>query len=446
MVFNKYKPIFNSSFFLSIIFVAALFILIFISGVSYRYTTSLTDSSTLMVHSYKIRSELEQLVNYLKDAESGQRGYILTRDSLFLRPFLSVREKINKSFTTLKVLSKNNFQQQKNLDSLYTLINLRIAILYNTHDISNSGTFNQDRMVESQVRGEQKTTLVREQVNDMIDFELMYLKVHQGLFEHEISWSPLYTLLLLLFSLLVFIFAYFQINRDIKKLKNSNEELSIAYEAISHAEEIGEFSSWQWHLDSNEFKYSDNQYRLLGYEPRSFESSLHKFLEFVHPQDRHILLESVERIMNERVEPTTVFFRVLRKDGQLRYFKSIGKLFTDASLKKIIIGIHWDITEQHLNRISLEERNRELEQSNSELATFNHIASHDLQEPLRIIQTYISRISEKEVVNMSNTTIGYFGRIQASIERIRILINDLLLYSRTNRGERNFELVDLNNS
>ena len=443
-MFNKYKPIFNSSFFLSIVFVSALFILIFISGVSYRYTTSLTDSSALMVHSYKIRSELEQLVTILKDAESGHRGFILTRDSLFLHPSLSIREKINKAFTTLRELTKNNFQQQKNLDSLNTLINLRIAILYNTLNISTSGAYNQDQISQSLVRGEQQTMLVREQVNDMIDFELMYLKVHQDLFEHEISLSPLYTLLLLLFSLLVFIFAYFKINKDIKKLKNSNEELSIAYEAINHAEEIGEFSSWQWHLDSNEFKYSDNQYRLLGHEPRSFESSLHKFLEFVHPQDRHILLESGDRIINERVEPTTVFFRVIRKDGQLRYFKSIGKLFTDAGQNKIIIGIHWDITEQHLNRISLEERNKELEQSNAELATFNHIASHDLQEPLRIIQTYISRISEKEIVNMSNVTIGYFDRIQASIERIRILINDLLLYSRTTKGERNFELVDLN--
>ena len=170
-MFNKYKPIFNSSFFLSIVFVSALFILIFISGVSYRYTTSLTDSSALMVHSYKIRSELEQLVTILKDAESGHRGFILTRDSLFLHPSLSIREKINKAFTTLRELTKNNFQQQKNLDSLNTLINLRIAILYNTLDISTSGAYNQDQISQSLVRGEQQTMLVREQVNDMIDFE-----------------------------------------------------------------------------------------------------------------------------------------------------------------------------------------------------------------------------------------------------------------------------------
>jgi len=443
-LFKNFRTIFNSSFFLNIIFVAALFILIFISGISYRYTTALTDSSALVVHSYKIRIELEQLISYLKDAESGQRGFFLTGDSLFLHPFKNSREKINKSFYYLKGLTKNNFQQQKNLDSLYSLINLQFAILVNTLNLSSEHPVDQTRLEASLIRGEQKMLLIRDQVNDMIDFELMYLKVHQDLYEREISLSPLYTLLILLFSLLVFIFAYFQINRDIKKLKKSNEELLIAYEAINHAEEIGEFSSWQWHLESNQFKYSDNQYRLLGIEPHSFEPGIDKLLEFVHPKDKHIILKVGERVLNEQAAPITVFFRIIRKDGALRYFKSIGKLFTDANHKKIIIGIHWDITELHLNRLSLEERNRELEQSNTELATFNHVASHDLQEPLRIIQTYISRISENEISTMSPSTKGYFTRIQASLDRMRILINDLLLYSRTNKGDRNFELTDLN--
>lgn len=442
---TPFRTILNSSFFLSIIFVGALFILIFISGISYRYTTTLTDSSALVVHSYKIRIELEKLISCLKDAESGQRGFILTGDSLFLKPLTSAPARIDQSFLALRELTKENTQQLLNLDSLNKLIRLRFDILSNSLKHQTSESPEPDRLRESLLRGEQTTTLVRELVNDMIDFELMYLKVHQDLYEHEISLSPLYTLLILLFSSLVFIFAYFKINQDIKKLKTSNEELSIAHEAINHAEEIGEFSSWQWHLESNEFKYSDNQYRLLGHEPRAFESSMLKFLEFVHPADRHILMDIGEKIIHEKeAGPITVFFRVIRKDGALRYFKSMGKLFTDANQKKIIIGIHWDITDQHLNRLSLEERNRELEQSNTELATFNHIASHDLQEPLRIIQTYISRISEKEMNTMSETTKGYMIRIQASIARLRILINDLLLYSRTNKGERVFEPADLN--
>lgn len=443
-MFKNARAIFTSSFFLNIIFVSALFILIFISGISYRYTTTLTDSSSLVVHSYKIRIELEQLMTHLKDAESGQQGFILTRDSIFLDPYLESREKINSSFTRLKLLTDANFQQQQNLDSLYKLINIRLALLNRSMAIHSIGQPDKDRLDKSLIEGEQKMNLIRDQVNDMIDFELMYLNVHQDLYEREISLSPIYTLVILLFSLLVFIFAYFQINRDIKRLKRSNEKLSIAYEAINHAEEIGGFSSWQWHLESDTFDYSNNQFRLLGLKPQSFKPGIEKFLEFVHPNDRHIVLKAGEQIRNEKAVPVTIFFRIIRQDGEQRYFKSIAKLFTDNYSKKIIIGIHSDITEQYLNRVSLEERNKELEQSNKELATFNHIASHDLQEPLRIIQTYISRISDQELSSMTPTTKGYFGRIQATLNRMRMLINDLLEYSRTNKGERIFELTDLN--
>ena len=92
----------------------------------------------------------------------------------------------------------------------------------------------------------------------------------------------------------------------------------------------------------------------------------------------------------------------------------------------------------------INERNVELERSNKELASFNHIASHDLQEPLRKVQTFISRISEEELSAMSETGREYFNRIQTAVSRMRILIDDLLLFSRTNKAEKVFEHTDLN--
>jgi light-regulated signal transduction histidine kinase (bacteriophytochrome) len=113
-------------------------------------------------------------------------------------------------------------------------------------------------------------------------------------------------------------------------------------------------------------------------------------------------------------------------------------------VKKTLIGINSDVTEQYLNNLILEERNRELEQSNKELASFNHVASHDLQEPLRKILTFISRISETETAGMSESSKEYLSRIKISATRMRILIDDLLLFSRTNKTEKVFEKSDLN--
>jgi signal transduction histidine kinase/CHASE3 domain sensor protein len=438
------KTIFTSSFFLKNIFAVSLIILIFISIVSYRHTLTLTDSAELITHSYEVRIELEHLSSNLADAESGQRGYILSHDSAFLQPFINAREKVDYSFNKLLNLTQSNLQQHNNLDSLQRLINLRFSYLIISLEKASEKPFNEASLKKSLFEGKNVMDTIHTQINNMIRLEMVYLKEGQKRYENEISFTPIFTLLLFLFSLIIFIFSYFKINEDLTKLKKSNEQLIITTESFKHAEEIGNFSSWQWDLETSILTYSDNQYRLLGCEPQSFKPSIKKFLEFVHPNDIHLYIEGNEEATTHEKKPSISLFRIIRKDGQLRYFKSIGKVLTDSKGKKTLIGINSDVTEQHLSNISLEERNRDLEQTNKELASFNHVASHDLQEPLRKIQTFISRISEKEMSTMSETGKDYFARIHTAVSRMRILIDDLLLFSSTNKSEKVFEKTDLN--
>lgn len=96
------------------------------------------------------------------------------------------------------------------------------------------------------------------------------------------------------------------------------------------------------------------------------------------------------------------------------------------------------------NENKLAEQNKELQRQNAELDSFNHIASHDLQEPLRKIQTFINLIEETEHEHISPSGKGYFARITASARRMQNLITDLLTYSRANSSEIHFVEVDLN--
>ena len=82
--------------------------------------------------------------------------------------------------------------------------------------------------------------------------------------------------------------------------------------------------------------------------------------------------------------------------------------------------------------------------ANKELQSFAYVSSHDLQEPLRKIQTFANRILEKEHDRLSDNGKDYFMRIQKSANRMQTLIEDLLAYSRVNTGERKFETTDLN--
>ena len=93
---------------------------------------------------------------------------------------------------------------------------------------------------------------------------------------------------------------------------------------------------------------------------------------------------------------------------------------------------------------SLEDKNTALQNMNKELEAFTYVSSHDLQEPLRKIQTLVTRILEKENQNLSDNGKNYFRLMQNTAERMQQLIRDLLAFSRISVAERKFESINLN--
>jgi len=91
----------------------------------------------------------------------------------------------------------------------------------------------------------------------------------------------------------------------------------------------------------------------------------------------------------------------------------------------------------------LRDINQELVSMNKELESFTYISSHDLQEPLRKIQTFAGRILEKEDQNLTEKGKTYFNLMQNAAQRMQQLIDDLLDFSRLNTTERVFERVNL---
>lgn len=90
----------------------------------------------------------------------------------------------------------------------------------------------------------------------------------------------------------------------------------------------------------------------------------------------------------------------------------------------------------------LEQKNSELEQMNKELQSFAYISSHDLQEPLRKIQTFSTFLLKSEHDNLTDRGKEHFRRMQLAAERMQLLIDDLLAYSRTSNAEKKFEQTE----
>lgn len=433
----KIKDLKKSTLLLKITFVVSLAVILFTASVSYKHIINLNKSRDLVIHSYEVQLELERVISYIKDAETGYRGYLLYGDTTFLDSYSNSREKVNQAFFNLKNLTVDNQSQQKKLKELYHLIVLRYTYFnksYEDKDLYKKYYENNGKKVMDQIR---------KKVDEMVSLENSILKKREYNFRDSVSYTPLYALLVIFITLFFIVVAYIKINSDFKKIERSNSRLRVSQESINQAEILGNYCSWIWNLEKDEIQFSDNQFRLFGLEPQVFEATHTDFLGFVHPDDYEATSKALNDIpVNENLP--TINYRIIKKNEEVRHLRSVGKLFINRFNEKIIIGTTQDVTDDIVKKIILREKNSDLERNNKELVEFNYAASHDLQEPLRKIQTFISRINEKEKNNLSETGKEYLERIVVSASRMRVLIDDLLQYSRTNKTDASFEEVDLN--
>ena len=132
-----------------------------------------------------------------------------------------------------------------------------------------------------------------------------------------------------------------------------------------------------------------------------------------------------------------------KKSGE-KFFALTSSEIINIGDKQYFLGAYNDISDRKKAEINIEQKNIELERMNKELQAFAYISSHDLQEPLRKIQTFASRIAAKEERNLSGHGKEMFNRMQHAAQRMQTLIQDLLAYSRTSTQEKIFETTDLN--
>lgn len=116
----------------------------------------------------------------------------------------------------------------------------------------------------------------------------------------------------------------------------------------------------------------------------------------------------------------------------------------DVDGNKTVSVLLTDLSAQKLAQTQLEEYNRELEESNNDLQQFASVASHDLQEPLRKLRIFTGLLKDEAADRLQPGEIIYLNKISASAERMKVLVMDILSYSRLSSKESAFAEVDLN--
>lgn len=132
-----------------------------------------------------------------------------------------------------------------------------------------------------------------------------------------------------------------------------------------------------------------------------------------------------------------------RKDGTIFPIEiSVNQM--EVAGNSYYCGIVRDITERNKDKDNLLRANDELQHSNAELKRFAYIASHDLQEPLRKISSFTTRLEKALEGRLDNTEQKYMDFITSGANRMRDLIQGLLEYSRVTKDELEYEETDVN--
>lgn len=173
------------------------------------------------------------------------------------------------------------------------------------------------------------------------------------------------------------------------------------------------------------------------------------------------LIGKTHRVINSKFHPKEFFenmwqtitagktwegeIRNRAKDGSLYWVHTTIVPFKDGhGSSEQYVAVRYDITERKLAEEKLQINARKLEISNQELQDFASVAAHDLQEPLRKIQSFSDRLKIKAKEDLKPDALDYLDRIQNSAQRMQVLINDLLTYSRVTTKAQPFATLDLN--
>jgi PAS domain S-box-containing protein len=232
---------------------------------------------------------------------------------------------------------------------------------------------------------------------------------------------------------------------DIAEVLKSKDEIETTRELLDETEELLQFGSWAWEIESNAVTWTSGLYSLLGYTSGEVAGRVDFDFYLSHVLDEYSdnLRETINNALDEKGDFSYEYV-VRTKTGAHKNVSTRGKLVKDESGAVLkVLCINRDITALRSIEKEQERNIRELNRSNRDLEEFAYIASHDLQEPLRKISMFTERLKAKFDQGLDKEGELFIDRILASASNMRTLIDNLLDFSRANRRSHTFDVVDI---
>ncbi|WP_114751299.1 PAS domain-containing protein [Pleomorphovibrio marinus] len=229
-------------------------------------------------------------------------------------------------------------------------------------------------------------------------------------------------------------------------LERSNERFEIASRATNDA-------IWDYEVLEDKLFWGPGFQTLFGYDSNIVKPTFEFLVSLIHPEDRETLLTEIHENMNGG-NSTNIWskeYRFLKSDGSYAHVSDKAIFIKDSDGKVVrALGAMSDISQRKAYEQSLRNLNRELQKnikelaiSNEELEQFAYVASHDLQEPLRMVDSFMGLLDKKYKEHLDDKARQYIFYASDGAKRMRRIINDLLNYSRVGRISGSLETMNV---
>lgn len=231
---------------------------------------------------------------------------------------------------------------------------------------------------------------------------------------------------------------YLAVNKDVTEFKKVQEALQISEEKFNKAFMLSPTGLVLTKMTTSEYiEVNESFLKITGYEREEIIGHSSLIVNVIDKEDRNKLLKDFQRdgsVKNKEVSFT-------RKNGEKGVLLFSTEII-EINHEKCTLTIIYDISKRKAIEIELNKRTEELMRSNAELEQFAYIASHDLQEPLRMITSYVQLLEKRYSDKLDQDAHDFINYAVDGANRMQTLIYSLLEYSRVNRVKP-FEYIDI---
>jgi PAS domain S-box-containing protein len=440
-----------------------------------------TNAAAAVEHSEMVRVQLERALTTIVNAETGQRGYLITQDTSYLAPYASARTDLDHEIASIRALTADSPLQQNRVDSLALIADAKLVTMNETVVLTQLGNRDLALKIVMTGRGADLTRRARAAIDDMETTQAEQLTERINIYNSRKLAVTLVTVIGSLLGATLSILTMLWLRSGIKQLEAAKNTIEV--QSAELGEELAKSQSLSDRLASsnNDLQQANvatesararfaqllqstdeaifgidtdglctfinvSGARLLGYERSELlGANMHEVLHHHHADGSEYPVEQCP-IQKAMLGGTSV--RIADEVFWTRAGRAVPVEYTSSPITSNGRTIGAVIAFNDITARRTAERERErligaLARSNQELDQFAYVASHDLKAPLRGIANLSQWIEEDLGENVPPDVLEKMALVRGRVQRLEALIDGILQYSRAGRVRSAIEQVDV---